>query len=295
MLKQNLSGRSASKMRSALNLIGGFLGLAGVVFVCFKVSQQISDIQQYRFEKTQIYLFLILALVYGTANTFIAAGWHFILKRLGVCLSWKESMSAYGISQLAKYVPGNIFQFVGRQALGVSVGAPGGRLAKSVVFEIILLVIAALLLAVPALQLWLPHASESTTFLTTLTLVFLSSVPLIFKKEFLILSTLLLNMFFFITSGLVFWAVLNALANLSNGPATISEISSAFILAWLLGFLTPGAPAGLGIREYIILFSLTGIATEPLLLLSVVISRLTTMAGDLIFYLGSLTVKYYLD
>ncbi|MFC1688836.1 hypothetical protein ACFL07_04140 [Pseudomonadota bacterium] len=296
MLKKHLSWASfPSKLRPALNITGAILGLAGVAFVCIKISQQLPEIRQYSFDKSHILLFSMLAVVYGSANSFLAAGWHLILKRLGVNLNWKLSMSAYGISQLAKYVPGNIFQFVGRQALGVSVGIPGGKLAKSAIIEIIFLVIAAMLLSIQAVQLWLPHLSGSATFLTISLLIVVCFCVLLLRKETLLSRTLLFNMFFFITSGLVFWGVVSSLTDHSIEITQISKISSAFIFAWLLGFLTPGAPAGLGVREYIILTSLTGIASEPLLLLSVIVSRVITMGGDMIFYSAAVTVKIFTD
>jgi hypothetical protein len=292
MFKKNLSEIGTPRYRFALNVMGGCLGLAGIVFVAVRLAQQTSEIKQYNFAQTQVVLFSTLAVVYGAANTFIAAGWYCILKRLGLTVSWKASFVTYGVSQLAKYVPGNIFQFVGRQALGVSAGMPGGKLARSAFIEIGFLVIAAVLLAVQAARLWLPQLSESVAYSATLILASLCFLLLIVRKEALLSVTLLLNMLFFMTAGVVFWAILTLLAGLTNAADAIPTVSSAFILAWLLGFLTPGAPAGIGIREYVILISLSGIASEPLLLLAVVISRVTTMVGDLVFYLAAMAVKY---
>ena len=66
-------------------------------------------------------------------------------------------------------------------------------------------------------------------------------------------------------------------------------VTAAFALSWVLGFLAPGAPAGLGAREGVMLLLLDGIADSESLLAFVVLARAATMLGDcLCFALASL-------
>ena len=58
----------------------------------------------------------------------------------------------------------------------------------------------------------------------------------------------------------------------------------AYTAAWLAGFVTPGAPAGLGVRELVLVFLLDGHAAEPDLLPAVVLSRVVTVLGDTFFF-----------
>jgi hypothetical protein len=53
-----------------------------------------------------------------------------ILKRLGVDVSHACSVEIYGIFQLARHVPGNVFHITGRQALVMSNGISSRILAK---------------------------------------------------------------------------------------------------------------------------------------------------------------------
>lgn len=55
---------------------------------------------------------------------------------LGVDISRAWSIQIYGISQLAKYVPGNVFHITGWQASGMSASISGGILAKSTGWKI---------------------------------------------------------------------------------------------------------------------------------------------------------------
>jgi len=45
----------------------------------------------------------------------------------------------------------------------------------------------------------------------------------------------------------------------------------------------PGAPAGVGVRELVLLFLLKNVVAEAELLLAVVLGRLVTVMGDLLF------------
>ena len=68
----------------------------------------------------------------------------------------------------------------------------------------------------------------------------------------------------------------------------IGLVTAAFALSWLVGFLAPGAPAGLGVREGIMVVLLSGAADNAQLLVFVLLARLVTMLGDACnFLIGS--------
>lgn len=52
--------------------------------------------------------------------------------------------------------------------------------------------------------------------------------------------------------------------------------------AWLLGFLVPGAPGGLGIREFVLVLGLTPVTGEAQAALDALMFRLVTITGDTI-------------
>jgi hypothetical protein len=64
-------------------------------------------------------------------------------------------------------------------------------------------------------------------------------------------------------------------------------IGGAYIIAWLAGFVTPGAPAGVGIREMVLLLLLKGYIVETDLLMAVLLGRLITVVGDFLFFVSS--------
>jgi len=78
--------------------------------------------------------------------------------------------------------------------------------------------------------------------------------------------------------------------SLSNASLWLS-FGGAYVLAWLAGFVTPGAPAGLGIRELVLLFLLQGLVGGPDLLLVILLGRVITVSGDLVFFILASLMK----
>jgi glycosyltransferase 2 family protein len=65
----------------------------------------------------------------------------------------------------------------------------------------------------------------------------------------------------------------------------------AFASSWILGFVAPGAPAGLGVREAILSAWLTGVLPPTQAVLLIVTLRIATTVGDLAnFAWGSITL-----
>jgi hypothetical protein len=74
-----------------------------------------------------------------------------------------------------------------------------------------------------------------------------------------------------------------------GGGGPYFAIAGVFALAWVAGFITPGAPAGLGVRDAILMTGLTPIFGPGNALGVTVVMRLVTSVGDaLAFAVGLL-------
>ena len=76
-------------------------------------------------------------------------------------------------------------------------------------------------------------------------------------------------------------------------PMTVSltfTLIGLYLLAWLVGFLTPGAPSGLGIREAIMLLFISGMVYESILLSAIVVHRVIAVVGDVFAYVVCLVL-----
>lgn len=64
-----------------------------------------------------------------------------------------------------------------------------------------------------------------------------------------------------------------------------------YLVAWLVGLITPGAPGGIGVREFILIMLLSSSIPENNILLAVVTMRVITVMGDVIAYFVGAWVK----
>lgn len=267
-----------------LHFIGGGLGLAGVVFVGIRLHEHAGEIDLSRFGFMSWGVLGLLALLYGAANVLLARAWWCQLAFFEVRIGWPWALKAYGLSQLAKYVPGNIFHLAGRQALGMAAGLPARPLAKSAAWELGSIAVAGALFGLLALPLiWPAMNSPAATlmFVCLLTVMCLVTARVLSRS---VAYGLLWQAAFLALSGFVFIGTLALVTDHTQLTSIAPAICGAYVVAWLVGLLTPGAPAGVGIREMVLLFLLKDQVSPEALLLAIVLGRLITVTGDMFFF-----------
>lgn len=260
------------------------MAVAGSVFVALRLRDQVTEIDFARFNGT-IWLAVVgMALVYGLSSLLLALAWWNLLNQFDAHPSLRWAIKAYGISQIAKYVPGNIIHLAGRQALGLAAGLPGWPLAKSAVWELGLIAATGALfggLALPLLVAGFPIAMGLTLFLMALggtaTLLWHIAGPPVTRA-------LGWYTVFLAISGILFVVLINLVDSSANQlRAILLPVVGTYVLAWLAGLVTPGAPAGIGVREMVLLILLNGLVSQAELLLAVLLGRLVTVGGDMVF------------
>lgn len=285
--------------KQALHLAGSLLAIGGIVFVGLRLYTYGGQIDFSNFKTRNWFQLGGLALIYGLANILLAMGWYFLLEHFGATPRRKKAIQIYGVTQLAKYVPGNIMHFASRQAMSVAAGMGGWAVAKASIWEIGLLVFSGSCFAILILPQYV--APISNRWALYIFLFFIAFVTVCFYRFAGARPTksFILYFLFLTVSGCVFIGALYIISTTEQLEFTFSvpqliSITSAFIIAWLGGFVTPGAPAGVGVRELIILFLLGSSISEAGLVVTIVLSRLISVAGDFCFFLftgGSLTRK----
>jgi len=264
-----------------LHWVGGGLGVAGIVFIAIRLHQYSGELDFKKFGVSSWLALIGLIVVYACANYLLSIAWWYILGFLRVEVSRNWAVKIYGISQLAKYVPGNIFQFAGRQALGLAADVPGWVLAKSVFWELALISVAGAIFACLTVPGVLPGLSVNIAGFVFLAIVFLTGL---FIRRFWGASAVkafVSHVLFLTVSGLVFVGTLVVVAD--NGQTTVQLAmlyGGAYTVAWVGGLLTPGAPAGVGVREVVLLFLLGTVVGKADLLLAIVLNRVITVSGD---------------
>ena len=119
-----------------LRILGFVLPLLGVGFVLQKIwSTGIrtlagSDI------KPVVVTVLVGGILYALDNLLLVLAWQLLLGWFGESnLSWKKDIAIYGSTQVAKYIPGNIFHLPSRHLKGFQSGLKHAPLVGAAAYE----------------------------------------------------------------------------------------------------------------------------------------------------------------
>ncbi|MBW4657908.1 MAG: YbhN family protein [Drouetiella hepatica Uher 2000/2452] len=192
--------------------------------------------------------------------------WGWILRELNQPAQPSWSIATYLKTNIAKYLPGNIWQFYGRVMAAKNVGFSVSAATLSVVLE-------PLLMAAAALAIALIGAQQNNQLLQGLILIaVLASIhPRVLNPLLQVASrlkgkgkpadepteTLQLRRYplrpllgeagFVLLRATGFLLTMSALSPIA--PEQIPALISGFSFAWLLGLIVPGAPGGIGVFE----------------------------------------------
>lgn len=285
-----------------LRLAGWAIALSSVVFVVLVASRRWAEISAIRLDPGQWALVAGLALAYGLALFLLAFAWHLLLRMVGAAPSTPaRSVHAYATSQLAKYVPGNVFHYVGRHMLLRDEGVSDRRLALATLIEAGLMLTGAGVVVLLAVAVEPPRAVQPVVAgLGTLRPFVLGLAAAVGTAAALIVAIRLTGgrvvqaagalaayCLFFALMG----AMLAAIAAMVASPAPFA-MAGGGVAAWMAGFVTPGAPAGFGTREAAMLLFAKGQVPSAALIVAAALFRVVTLAGDLVcFAVGQLLFR----
>ncbi len=244
---------------------------------------------------------MVSAMMYGLAVVLLGWLWPLLVVPDGNTSLARPIAASYMKSQFAKYLPGNVFQYAARHALGRRLGIDHSRLAGAAVVEAGMLVGAAafivMLLGTPVLQALFPAAPVlpwPLTFVIPLALAVAAAaprpgLPFLLRIPRYRFSRMLLGfagyVLFFCIFGGLFQGLLTWSTGAQSDPLRVIPTSA---LAWLVGFFVPGAPAGAGLRETALALAAGDGKSSQATLAAIMLFRIATMGGDfLAFLLGS--------
>ncbi|TYO96597.1 hypothetical protein LX24_01066 [Desulfallas thermosapovorans DSM 6562] len=97
---------------------------------------------------------------------------------------------------------------------------------------------------------------------------------------------------FLALSGTVFAIVLYLIVPTGSAINSVfTGICGAYVVSWLAGLVTPGAPAGAGVREFVLFAILHTVVSEADLLAAIVLGRSVTVVGDVVYYLIAVIMR----
>lgn len=263
----------------------------------------------------------ISALVFASTGILSVLGWRSLLKHLGHPLPLLMVGRVFCLTQIAKYVPGNIGHHVGRVALAkTTLNVPITTSVASLMQESALVTLAVLLVGAacyglaPGLSLpsQLSGMGHGAVFMAMLAVVAAGLAALalanLLKSYHASVShralrfalraapswsataaTLPGYLMMYVVNGVAVTVIASALLPLQ--PADLLLLTTAYSLSWLVGFLLPGAPGGLGVREAAMLFLLRDVYPGDIVLTLTLLSRVATVVADFLIFLGGAALR----
>lgn len=293
-----------------LKIIGNLLVVAAILLLVKKLCNYDIDYTLLITQKNMI-IVTLMTLFYGV-NVFICAfpWFNFVKIFEGMKLSFFEVASIYTKANLLKYIPGNVLQYIGRNELAIRSKIAHTKVAFATGCDIVSNLGAVFILVLIFsgdeivniaksydIKLVIAVAFLIIIILIVLFFVFLKKKSIITEdklKEFINAS--ILNIIFYIAinlfSSVLFIIILMEIAQ--EEVYSYGIVVGAFLLSWIVGFIIPGAPGGIGIREAMITFLLAGFVPEESIVVSILTYRLITTIGDLIgFFIAAMLQRVH--
>ena len=256
---------------------------------------------------------LVCSIIYGLSEFLLSFAWRRLLIWCGhKNISTNICNRIYGKSQIAKYIPGNVFHILGRQILGSQAGIKHIVLAGATVYEILGLISISILIGFSGMiifglgNIYFSLYQIILILFTTLVITSLAIAlaPYLMSLRGIILpnkrirdtihnisKVYLLYFIFFLIAGLLLVIIVNTFLNINF--IITAKLVVIFSIAWVAGFIIPGAPGGIGVREAVIIFFITPIIGEAQSIAVAIALRFITLLGDVWFLIIS-DSKFYL-
>jgi len=221
----------------------------------------------------------VATLVQLAFNLLMSVCYYNSLRLAGAEVRARDGVSAYLATQLGKYLPGKVFYVAGHVGLGKWLRIPVARIAIGFTAHHIQIVSMGLLVASPVLGFAMGRPAVVATSVCAVAGVVVLAAGLWVrpfnalqrrrgKTELATFRPIYaIRAMVSAAIGWICYAIVTALLVSSMLPeastAEIARAGAASVAAWLLGFLSFVAPAGMGVREGAFVVLTKGVITEP--------------------------------
>ena len=263
-------------------LVLGFLGR--------KLGQSWGEVQHLPWQQQILVWWLGAGVVTTGAHLWAGWLWGRTLGFLGYPVASRWAVPLYVRTNLAKYIPGNVWHFYGRIQAAQTQAIPVPVTVLSILLEALLLAATALIVGASRWEQW-------WWMLLALLSVLLGIHPRLLNRvlawvgrrraqgtafpqiQRYPLPLLLGALGFMGLRGMGFLLVLGAWVPFTW--ETVTPGLGGFGLAWLMGFIVPLAPGGLGVFEATLTASLSGVVPTGIVLAAAVGYRLVSILAEL--------------
>lgn len=285
--------------------IGWLLSLAILIFLTRTLASTWDQVVQSGFTfQFNIPLLLISIVLLFPGRSFGVEAWRRLLRALGDPISLRFALYAWFVSNLARFIPGNVFQVA---AMWMLTGRAGVSKVNIVLSQAVYAVIALSVAALYGVTL-LPIPAQYTPLIALAfgALIIVFALPVVFQLM-LTISTRLLRLIrrnqeftaprvtttfwqnlipplcsfiFWTINGFAYWLFVRSITEISITaiPAFIGMNAAAYFVGYV-SFVTP---SGLGFREASLAFFLAPFFPPPIAVAIAFATRIWSIVGELL-------------
>lgn len=290
--------------------LAAVVALLATGFFIYYAVRNFSEIPPLNWGGASMAIGLLSAVLVVSSIGIVGTIWHLLLRDHGLSTSWRQAQTIFAIVQFGKYLPGNVGQHVGRVVMAREIGIPVPITLNTMLVEMLWGAGIAAGLAILSLTLFIDGQALGLQLqlgpvqlgLGVALLLFTPWIGITLLNRYLPslakrlsggervaaprLRTALAVAVLFLLCFVVMGVILKLQAQWFFGvtASSVFELTCLFSIAWLAGYLVPGAPGGLGVREamMVLLFSpLLGPGTAVGLGVTL---RVTTTIGDAVAF-----------
>jgi uncharacterized membrane protein YbhN (UPF0104 family) len=291
--------RRSRRRRIVIRLVQAVIVAATIYFLAAYLVRSWGSIED--FDWTFDAGWLALSGVVFLAYYFIqAVFWWLLLRGCGAPSPFWPAASVWGKSILARYVPGNVFMFVGRAWMSHARGLSVERVSAAMVYEQALGVAGALLAVAVLFPFWEYRPGVTALSLIVIPVLvvlmhprafgpvagwalrLLHRAPLEVTLGFrAVLGMLCLFTLDWLVAGAGAWLLAHAVTGL--GVDSLPLVIVAYALAYVAGMVAFFIPSGIGVREAVLTASLSKELPGGVALTWALLLRLWVTAVELVF------------
>ena len=293
--------------KKAVSVVGKLLMLASLVFIVLQITRHDVDFSILASPFVIVGL-LATALAFGLGIVFAGLNFRWLIANItGVSVGRALVVKAYCVSNLYKYLPGSVMYLIGRNRIAFETKKVShAQVAFATVMEGVLILLATVIVIAVSVsdeaiyyvrQVDIPSfvwivAGGIVLVCALLAVVFRRRMGEWFGKfsngmrNFRPLSRIkrLGTCLLIVIVLAVTYIVALMLLGQRITPDMVPTIIGLYLLAWLAGFMTPGAGGGMGVREFVLYMFLGGFLDPGIVLSSAIMHRLITIVGDVFAY-----------
>ncbi len=283
-------------------------------FLIRSLSSNWNQIKEYNWDFNYPLLLSSFVLA-GLSYSILAWVWKNILKQSGYVLSYSKMFKIWFISNLGRYIPGKVWQFLGMLYLLEKEKVPKSKSFSVAVLAQALSCMAGILVMVAFLRydFYQNLLSQSFLFVFVLILFIAGVIILIFypqvlqgvinwglgllKKEKISLNYKPKNLLFYLLSYIGCWLLfgfcfLVFIKSIFPAPFNIYfGLTGAFSGSVTIGFLAFFTPGGIGVREGVLVALLSFYFPAPVATLIALLSRLWITLVEVLLFFIALVLK----